>query len=262
VRDERTNIDGILNAIKDGRIGGNVWFANPNGFIVGNGGVVNVGSLNVLDPEPASSSTISSPPGSPTDASVTQLSTAPPAHAAGTDLDPGEGERNRRYHLSAGVITVGGRCMRAARFLARAGLHRRRECQCIASATNIRREGRPHPVVADGDVTVSGNRCRTGRRRVRGGDISIKAGGNIDLQAGANIVRAAMARFCRRHVSIWADNDATIRSARAWMPAPAPARLADSSNSARRTMSVLAGGQMIAESRRGRPGPYSLTRPI
>src|SRR5450830_443377 len=52
VRDERSSIDGALNAIKDGRIGGNVWFVNPYGLIVGASGTVNVGSLNVVTPAP------------------------------------------------------------------------------------------------------------------------------------------------------------------------------------------------------------------
>ena len=50
VRDQRTDVYGILNAIKDGQIGGNVWFANPHGFVVGASGVVNVGSLTVTTP--------------------------------------------------------------------------------------------------------------------------------------------------------------------------------------------------------------------
>jgi filamentous hemagglutinin family protein len=50
VRDRRTDIYGVLNAIRDGRIGGNVWFANPYGFVVEAGGVVDVGSLSVVTP--------------------------------------------------------------------------------------------------------------------------------------------------------------------------------------------------------------------
>jgi filamentous hemagglutinin family protein len=45
-----TTINGTLNAYKNGQIGGNVYFADPNGFIVGKSGVVNVGALNVTTP--------------------------------------------------------------------------------------------------------------------------------------------------------------------------------------------------------------------
>ena len=46
-----TNIDGVLNSIKNGAIGGNVYILNPNGISVGADGVVNVGSLTMSTPK-------------------------------------------------------------------------------------------------------------------------------------------------------------------------------------------------------------------
>ncbi|MCD0419854.1 leukotoxin LktA family filamentous adhesin [Rubrivivax sp. JA1024] len=43
-------INGVMNSYKDGKIGGNVYFAAPGGFVVGSSGTVNVGSLNVTTP--------------------------------------------------------------------------------------------------------------------------------------------------------------------------------------------------------------------
>jgi filamentous hemagglutinin family protein len=54
VYNEQTRIDGVLNAYKDGRIGGNVYFLNPNGLVVGAAGVINVGRLTVATPTLAS----------------------------------------------------------------------------------------------------------------------------------------------------------------------------------------------------------------
>ena len=48
-----SQIDGIVNSYKDGQIGGNVLFANPNGFVVGQTGVFNVGSLTLITPTKA-----------------------------------------------------------------------------------------------------------------------------------------------------------------------------------------------------------------
>ncbi len=45
-----SQIDGIVNSYKNGQIGGNVLFANPNGFVVGSSGVFNVGSLTLITP--------------------------------------------------------------------------------------------------------------------------------------------------------------------------------------------------------------------
>lgn len=50
VHSETSYINGILNSVKDGSIGGNVFFLNPYGVAVGSEGVVNVGSLNIITP--------------------------------------------------------------------------------------------------------------------------------------------------------------------------------------------------------------------
>ena len=50
VHDQQTVIDGYLNAYKDGQIGGDVYFLNPHGVIVGNQGVLNVGSVRLAAP--------------------------------------------------------------------------------------------------------------------------------------------------------------------------------------------------------------------
>lgn len=53
VRDKCSFIDGVLNSYKDGKIGGNVFFLNPNGIVVGKSGVVNVGSISMSTPAAA-----------------------------------------------------------------------------------------------------------------------------------------------------------------------------------------------------------------
>lgn len=45
-----SQIDGVINSYKNGAIGGNVLFANPNGFVIGENGVFNVGSLTMMTP--------------------------------------------------------------------------------------------------------------------------------------------------------------------------------------------------------------------
>ncbi|TLX54517.1 hypothetical protein DN826_13405 [Stutzerimonas nosocomialis] len=50
VHDAKVVINGTLNGLKDGKIGGNIIFADPHGMVVGAGGVVNVGSLTVTTP--------------------------------------------------------------------------------------------------------------------------------------------------------------------------------------------------------------------
>ena len=45
-----SQINGIVNSYMNGKIGGNVLFANPNGFVIGVDGVFNVGSLTLVTP--------------------------------------------------------------------------------------------------------------------------------------------------------------------------------------------------------------------
>ncbi len=48
---QKTNIDGTLNSIKDGTIGGgNIFMLNPNGFLIGGNSTINVGSLALSTP--------------------------------------------------------------------------------------------------------------------------------------------------------------------------------------------------------------------
>ena len=46
-----SQINGIVNSYMNGQIGGNVLFANPHGFVVGEHGVFNVGSLTLMTPK-------------------------------------------------------------------------------------------------------------------------------------------------------------------------------------------------------------------
>ncbi|GHD53762.1 leukotoxin LktA family filamentous adhesin [Marinobacter persicus] len=50
VHDAQAQINGTLNGMKSGQIGGNIIFADPHGLVVGSQGVVNVGSLVVTTP--------------------------------------------------------------------------------------------------------------------------------------------------------------------------------------------------------------------
>ena len=53
VRDKCSFIDGVLNSYKDGSIGGNVFFLNPHGIVVGSNGIVNTGSISMSTPTAA-----------------------------------------------------------------------------------------------------------------------------------------------------------------------------------------------------------------
>lgn len=47
----RIDVNGTLNAIKENKIGGNLFFLSPNGMVVGKSGVINAGSLFAMAPK-------------------------------------------------------------------------------------------------------------------------------------------------------------------------------------------------------------------
>ena len=50
IHSEKSYIDGTLNSLKNGQIGGTIFLVNPHGITVGPQGVVNVGKLNAITP--------------------------------------------------------------------------------------------------------------------------------------------------------------------------------------------------------------------
>jgi filamentous hemagglutinin family protein len=213
VRDQRTTIDGMLNAIKDGKIGGNVYFANPNGFLVSQSGVVNVGSLSLSTPTTAYIDSFFSSPGNPNDAAVASLlSGTAPRNAALISI-LGQINAIDSISLSAGAINVGGSLYAGARFIGNApNFTDVVNANGLVSANNVvMKEGRIE-IVADNDVTVSGTIATPGGSGVRGGDIAIRAGGNVDLQSGSVISsRGNGDNSAGGTVNIWADGNAVTR---------------------------------------------------
>jgi filamentous hemagglutinin family protein len=262
VRDQRTDVHGILNAIKDGRIGGNVWFANPHGFVVGAGGVVNVGSLTVTTPTQRFVDDFFPTPGSPDPVSVAQLmsGTAPRNSAALVSI-LGRINAADAVSLSAGAINVAGSIYSGARFVGSApDFIDVVNANGLVSASNVVvREGRIE-IVADNDVSVSGTIATPGGSGVRGGDVSIRAGGNVDLQSGALIAAMATTRPAARSAS--GLTTMPLRARVRWsMPLLARAATAASSSSVRRKPSNLPVASSVPTAWAvARPAPYSSIR--
>ncbi|MCA3120832.1 MAG: leukotoxin LktA family filamentous adhesin, partial [Rhodocyclaceae bacterium] len=257
VRDQRTSVDGILNAMKDGRIGGNVWFANPHGFVVGNGGVVNVGSLTLATPTQQFVDAFFSAPGTPDESAVSRLlsGTAPRSGTGAIDI---RGTINAidGINLSAGTIRVGGTLFAGARFLGDVpALGQVVNVNGLESAGNVIAQGGRIRIVADGDVTIAGTVAAPGAPAVAGGDIRVQAGGNVDLRPGALVsVRGNGENSPGGNVYIFGDNRSTF-AAGAVIDASAGA----SGNggaielSARNTV-ALDGGQFRASATAGEAG--------
>ena len=188
VRDQKTTIDGMLNAIKEGRIGGKVYFANPHGVIVGPTGKVNVGSLHVSTPTQRFVDDFFDAPGGAETSAATLVEGRAPRNAAAEIRIDGEVNATDQIGLSAGTITVAGKVLSGAKFVGSApefsdvvnvhGLE--------AGGTVVANQGRIE-IVGDSGIEVTGT---ISSRRVNTGDdaslrsgTSIAASGDIALSA-------------------------------------------------------------------------------
>ena len=215
VRDERSNIDGQLNAVKDGRIGGNLWFANPNGVIVGPSGVVNAGSVSISTPTRAFADNFFRSPGNPDDSSVNQLlAGTAPRNAAATVSIQGQVNATDSISISAGAIKVGGSLYSGARFTGSApGFTDVVNANGLAAGSAVVLRDGKIQIVADTDVQISGTLTAPGSTGIKGGTVTIQAGGNVELQSGAQVLaQGGGAASAGGSVQVLAQGDATLAS--------------------------------------------------
>ncbi|MFH1816163.1 MAG: leukotoxin LktA family filamentous adhesin [Pseudomonadota bacterium] len=190
VRDARSDIHGTLNAIRDGRIGGNVFFANPHGFVVGAGGVVNVGSLSVSTPTQGFADRFFVN-GQPDAGAVGQLlnGTAPLSSAA-IRID-GRINAADGVTLAAGTVSVAGAVLTGARFEGRApDFTDIVNTQGVSTGSRlVERAGRIY-IAADEDIEIAGTLDARGGGATDGGEIDLRAGRDILIDIDAMVTAA------------------------------------------------------------------------
>jgi filamentous hemagglutinin family protein len=262
VRDARSDIHGTLNAIRDGRIGGNVFFANPHGFVVGAGGVVNVGSLSVSTPTQSFADRFFVN-GQPDAGAVGQLlnGTAPLSSAA-IRID-GQINAADGVTLAAGTVSVAGAVLTGARFEGRApDFTDIVNTQGVSTGSRlVERSGRIY-IAADEDIEIAGTLDARGGG-ADGGEIELKAGRDILVDIDAMVTAAGDGEGSDGgRVYSMAERSALIRSG-AVMDASAGAS-GDGGFvefSAKDTVE-LAGGQFLADGRAGGAAGLVLIDPL
>lgn len=187
VRDHRSHIDGLLNSIKGGEIGGNVFFANPHGVIVGEAGVINVGALHLSTPTPEFIDRLLTTDGLPDPAATGQLlsgqvpvSADAPITVRGTvnvhnDVSISAGAVNHHGVIQSGAVFAGAR-VDFADIVNVAGLE---------SGAALAVENGTIRILAAGDIVSDGLVRSEGADGVAGGSIELRAGGDIRLEGDA-----------------------------------------------------------------------------
>ena len=191
VRDTRTDIHGTLNAIRDGRIGGNVYFANPHGFVVGAGGIVNVGALSVSTPTQGFVDRFFTAPGVVDAGSLSQLLNGSAPLSSATIRIDGRVNAIDAVELAAGTVSVRGAILTGARFEGRApDFTDVVNAQGLATGTRVvERAGRIYIAAAE-DIEIAGTLDARGGAGSDGGDIRLRAGRDLVTDMGAMVTAA------------------------------------------------------------------------
>ena len=99
------NINGIVNAVRNGKIDGNLIFLSPDGIAVGASGVINAGQFTGLVPTRNAFDTLYNTPANITLAAVNSLNTGSYANAKSIDIK-GQVNTHSGVMLGAGIINI------------------------------------------------------------------------------------------------------------------------------------------------------------
>lgn len=192
VHSEQSNINGILNSMKNGAVGGNVFIANPHGMVVGANGVINVGSLTAITPTVEFMNGFFTAPGTPDAVFVNNLlgGTAPINNNAVISI-AGQINASDDVTIDAGGVTTSGNIYTDAYFSvlpATGDLVNLNSLEYVADGdqSNLMLHYGKISIKAQNEITHSGNIfAETISAISQNTDITVGAGSN--MTAGTNV---------------------------------------------------------------------------
>ena len=188
VRNERSALDGVMNAYKDGRIGGNVFFFNPHGVVIGAGGQINVGSLTVATPTAGFMDKLIDGAGRIDDATLAAaLEGRIPLSESGLITVEGRVRAARAVNLSAAGVQIGTGADISAGAAARVEFGALVNIEGLDAAATTLADGDAVRIVGSKDVSVAGRLAADGSDAAAAGRIEIDAGRHVSLEDGARV---------------------------------------------------------------------------
>ena len=182
VRDAPVVVEGTLNGYKNGRIGGNVVFSDSHGFIVGEKGVVNAGSLTVNTPTRDFLDQVIDPAGNiNTELGARLITGDVPLSPDGSIVIKGKINAKRGVSLKANSVTVDGPSRHQEVFEATVNTKGRKSGGQI-----VVRNGKIQIVAAGGGVRVAG-KLKAGGGRKTAGVVEITSGADLEILPTARI---------------------------------------------------------------------------
>lgn len=188
VRDAPVYVNGTLNSYMNGAIGGNVYFADPKGFVVGRSGTVNVGSLNVSTPTREFTDSLIGAGGQINQSAVGNLMAGSfPVSPDGNIRIYGRVNAQDGVRLTGQNVYVGGATQRdianldhAAKFAASVN------SKGLRSASSITVSNGSIHIGAVNNARVNG-RLTAQSKTATPSNITVQAGNNIDVGKRANL---------------------------------------------------------------------------
>jgi filamentous hemagglutinin family protein len=211
VRNGAVVVDGVLNSYKDGKIGGNVYFADPYGFVVGRSGVVNTGALTVATPTREFIDSLIGPQGQIGAAATDQLLGGNvPLSPDGAIAIRGRINANDGVRLIGQNVVIGtthearsGQIAQAAKFAATVN------SKGLRNSSGIVVRNGSIQIVAGGDARINGK--LEARSRGNENNVTVAAGDNATLGAKAKLIADGKKRDGGT-VKVTAGNDIAIAS--------------------------------------------------
>jgi len=187
VYDKRSDINGIVNSIKDGVIGGNLYFANPYGIIVGEDGSINTGSLSLSAPSQSFMQSIFDDRGELAPAALVQLLVGEiPLSDSGLISVKGKINAINDINISAANVEHGGVAVTGANFQSSAiDFSDLVNVNSVESAGAMAVNNGVIEIFASNELTVDGHLRTDGGNGVDGGEIYLASDGDITLNTGA-----------------------------------------------------------------------------
>ena len=182
VYDFKSHIDGLLNSYKEGKIGGNIYFLNPHGMVVGAQGKINMGSLHLAAPTPDFMEKFFTIDGRINERGLQQvIDNEIPLSSSGLIRVAGKIQGERQIGLRGGNIVVeSGASIKLEDMVNTGGLQ---------EATQIHRnEDGSIELLAQQDISLAGEVMARGQgENGSGGKVVAYAGNKASFEAGAVI---------------------------------------------------------------------------
>ncbi|MEW5819181.1 MAG: leukotoxin LktA family filamentous adhesin [Cyanobacteriota bacterium] len=209
VNSETSYIDGLLNSIKIGKIGGNIFIANPYGVVVGSNGAINVGSLTVTTPTADYMNSFFNSPGKPNQPAVNALlNGTAPINPDGVINIEGKINAIENVTLDTGNFYNSGDIYSGAVFQENdINIGDVVNINTLESGAEIAVNNGQISIKASNNIVNSGNIVADGGNNIDGGSVSAVAGNNVVLERGSLISAKGKGENSNGgYIYTWGDN--------------------------------------------------------